>query len=123
MLSFDQLAAPRVISADMTDVKTTEHDALSHHSFDKSAPALEAGVDELNQLDEDALNAMERKLVRRIDLRMMPALILIYIMYARGHHAAADRTGTTWIATTLVLRACGASRPTSARTMFSLRPS
>ena len=57
----------------MADVKQPETDALSHRgSIDKSAPALEAGVEELNALDEDALNAMERKLVRRIDLRMMP---------------------------------------------------
>ena len=72
----------------MADVKH-EHDVVSHRgSLDKSAPpALEAGVGELNNLDEDALRAMERKLVRRIDLRMMPALVLVYIMCVTADQA------------------------------------
>lgn len=64
----------------MADDKQHDDAASRHGSFDKTVPTPEAGVDELNNLDEASLAAMERKLVRRIDIRMMPALILVYIM-------------------------------------------
>ena len=85
-------------SLEMTDVKHHDDAPSRHGSFDKTVPTPEAGVDELNHMDEASLAAMERKLVRRIDIRMMPALILVYIMSVlRRLAASTDPEGTTWV--------------------------
>jgi len=55
----------------------------------------EPGVKELHALDDDAVRELERRLVRKLDMRMMPALVLMYFLAAlnRGGFASARLQG------------------------------
>jgi hypothetical protein len=63
----------------MTDEKATGSQAERQRGF-SPVPALQQFYDELDLLSIDDYAAKEKKLLRKIDLRLMPLLFLMIVM-------------------------------------------
>ena len=63
----------------MTDEKATGSQAERQRGF-SPVPALQQFYDELDLLSVDDYAAKEKKLLRKIDLRLMPLLFLMIVM-------------------------------------------